>query len=133
MNQQGQFNPEETEAQQPAQVCGSGEKLQEPHEKFFSEFLSMKSSQAELNNTMYGKPIKACHQQVLTRPINARAPIVHGVIYIYIPSTHHASFHRSTLAKHPFTCVSSKTSFGITDFPTKPKVSTSPYFLILLK
>jgi hypothetical protein len=39
-----QFNPEETMrlANQP----------QEPHEKFFDEFLSMKSPQVQLNNSM---------------------------------------------------------------------------------
>lgn len=34
-------------------------------------------------------------------------------------------FHVSPLAKHPFTCVLSKTSFDIIDFPKKPEVSTS--------
>ena len=38
---------------------------------------------------------------------------------------HHSSLHVLALAKYHFTCVCfSKTSFGITDFPKKPEVST---------
>jgi hypothetical protein len=45
--------------------------------------------------------------------------------YICIPFKHHAYFHVSALAKHPLPVCPSKTSFGITDFPKKPEVSTS--------
>jgi hypothetical protein len=53
MNQQWQFDAEETtRLYQSAQVCGSGKKPLEHHEKFFGELLLKKSGEAKISNSM---------------------------------------------------------------------------------
>ena len=56
MNQQGQFSPEEAErlANWPESV-EAARKPQEPHEKFFGKFLSMKSRQVKVSDSKQGQ------------------------------------------------------------------------------
>ena len=59
----------------------------------------LKSPQAKLSSTMWGKSIHVCHQQRLSRRYKANCLWGHT----YILSKHHVPFHMFAIAKRPFT------------------------------
>ena len=98
------------------------------------DITTSKDRQCNVRRTNAGMPPAKNREAEQSEPM-LELPLSWG--HIYIPSKYHASFHMSTtakhpftcicfrrtffhvsaLARHPFTCVPSKTSFDITDFP----------------
>jgi hypothetical protein len=106
------------ETGQSAQVHGSGKKLQEPQEKFFDKFLSMKSPQAKLSNAVSGESRHACRQWRLGAKQSEQclsSRCLWGQIYAL--SKYQVSFQVSASAEH---------HYNLTESPKKPDISTLP-------